>query len=433
MTFRYNHIFSPRVFSNISLVFSDYQNKLNFKEQLNQLSWKTGIKDYTFKTDFSVFVNSANKIEFGSNSVLHYFTPGESNTEYLQNINRSQAIESTVYVLNDINLWRILGINYGLRLTAFQNIGSATWYEFDDNYMPIKENINEAGIYNTYINIEPRITVKYFATPKLTFKTSYARTSQYVQLLQNNSYGYTSLETWIPASPNIAPQLADIISLGLDVVTSQGFSFSATSYYKKLTNQIDYIDHARLIGIRNIDTQIRIGEGEAYGIALIASKTSGKITGSIGYNYSRIVKEIKGINNSKKFPASYDMPHDARITLSYNFSKRFSISGFWIYSTGRAYTLPSGYFVHDGFYVPLYSDRNAERLPDYHRLDVAFNIEPKDNKRFKSYWKFGIYNIYARQNPLGYNFEYNADMQQLRIYQYNFLTIMPNISYSFKF
>lgn len=432
-TFRYNHIFSPRIFSNISVIYSDYQNQLNFNELNQNISWTTAIKDYTFKTNFSFFVNSNNKIEFGANTVFHNFSPGTSNNDILQNINPCQALENTAYLLNDINLFNKIGINYGLRFTVFQNIGNATWYDYDENFHPIKENKNKKGIYNTYKNLQPRISLNYFITGKLTLKSAYSRTVQYVQLLQNNAYAYTSLETWIPASPNILPQTADITSLGLEFLHTNNYKFSFNSYYKIFNNQIDYIDHARLIGTQYIETQIRTGKASAYGFEINLQKISGKLTGNISYNYSRIIRNITGINNNKPYPATYDMPHDARISITYNFSKRISASAYWIYTTGRAYTMPAGYFEHEGFYVPLYSDRNAERMPDYHRMDFAVNINPKENKKFKSYWKIGIYNIYARQNPLGYNFEYNAHDSSLHVYQFNFITIMPSISYSFKF
>ncbi len=299
--------------------------------------------------------------------------------------------------------------------------------------MPIKENTNTKGIYNTYKNLQPRISLKYYITELLTVKSAYSRTVQYVQLLQNNAYSYTSLETWIPSSPNILPQTADIISLGSEFSKIDKYRFSLNLYHKTFKNQIDYIDHARLIGTKYIETQIRTGKAKAYGIEINLQKTSGKFTGNISYNYSRVIRDITGINNDNPYPATYDMPHDARISVNYDFSKRLSVSAFWIYSTGRAYTMPSGYFEHERFYVPLYSDRNGERMPDYHRMDIAVNINPKENKRFKSFWKIGIYNIYGRQNPLGYNFEYDVDSKDLRIYQFNFITIIPSISYSFKF
>ncbi len=433
LTFRYNHIFSPRIFSNISLIYSNYQNQLDFPELNQNISWTTAIKDYTLKTDFSFFISSNNKIQFGTNTVFHNFTPGQSNTELLQSISQSQALENAIYLLNDITLSDKIGINYGLRFSVFQNIGKATWYYYDKNFNPVKENRNENGIYNTYQNLQPRISINYFITKNLTLKSAYSRTIQYVQLLQNNAYAYTSLETWVPASPNILPQTADIISLGLEFVKSSKYQISFNSYYKKFNNQIDYIDHARLIGTQYIETQIRTGKANAYGLEIILQKTSGKLTGYISYNYSRIIKEIHGINNNKPYPATYDMPNDARILITYNFTKRISASAYWIYTTGRAFTMPSGYFEYEGLYVPLYSDRNAERMPDYHRLDITVNINPKKNKKFKSYWKIGIYNVYARQNPLGYNFEYDAFVNSLHIYQYNFITIMPSISYSFKF
>lgn len=432
-TLRFNHIFTPRIFSNISLIYSDYQNQLSFKDFKQDISWKTAIEDYTLKSDFSFYVNSNNIIEFGTNSIFHNFTPGEANNTLMQSINQSQAIENAVYLLNDIKIFDKIGINYGLRFTVFQSIGNAIWYDYNENHYPVKENINETGIYNTFKNFQPRISINYFITDKLTLKSAYSRTVQYVQLLQNNAYAYTSLETWIPASPNILPQTADIFSLGFEFINTKKYNLSFDFYYKIFNNQIDYIDHARLIGTQYIESQIRTGEATAYGLEINLQKTTGKFTGNINYNYSRIIKNIIGINNNKPYPAAYDIPHDVRISLNYDFSKRISISTFWIYTSGRAYTMPSGYFEYEGFFVPVYSDRNAERMPDYHRLDFSLNINPKENKKYKSYWKFGIYNIYARQNPLGYNFEYDADSNNLRIYQFNFISIMPSISYSFKF
>jgi len=432
-TLRFNHIFSPRLFSNISLIFSDYQNTLQFTEQKYKINWTTGIRDYTLKTGFTFAASPKNKLEAGTMTIFHNFTPGQSDVSFLQSIPQSQALENAVYILNDLTFGEKFGINYGLRFSVFQNVGKAEWYDYDENYRPIRLHTNQTGVYNTYKALEPRISLNFYATQQLTVKAAYSRTIQYISLLQNNAYGYTSLETWIPASPNIKPLKADIASAGLEYEFSKHLKLFVNTYYKLIQNQIDYIDHARIVGVKYIETQIRAGQAKAYGTEITLQKTAGKLTATVSYNYSRVILDIPGINNNKPYPANYDIPNDIRILLSYSFNKRIKANLYWIYTTGRPFTMPAGYFVNQGYYVPLYSDRNGERMPDYHRLDVSVTIDPKPGKKLKSYWKLGVYNLYARQNPLGYYFEYIPEENSLRVYQYSFITIMPIISYGFKF
>lgn len=181
-----------------------------------------------------------------------------------------------------------------------------------------------------------------------------------------------------------------------------------------------------------IEKEIRIGDGKAYGIESILEKQAGRLTGSVSYTWSRSLKKIYGINDAEWYSTIYDIPHDARLNLRYKTKSRWEFSAFWVYSTGRPYTKPSGYLLYGDESVSIYNSRNSDRYPEYHRLDITAIFHPKpQEKRFERTLIFGIYNLYARQNPLGYQFQVINGLGPT-VLQFNFIRIFPNISYVFK-
>ncbi|HAN78456.1 MAG TPA: hypothetical protein DCQ31_12165, partial [Bacteroidales bacterium] len=185
-----------------------------------------------------------------------------------------------------------------------------------------------------------------------------------------------------------------------------------------------------------IGTIVRTGENKAYGIEADIAKNGKKISGSLSYSYSRVISEILGINDGKPYPALWDMPHDLRINLSWQIKKRFSVSANWVYNTGKPITFPVGFYLHDRTPIPIYPDRNSQRVPDYHRLDVGLKLDFKPNKLFsKSSFTFGIYNAYLQKNVLSYRYSdypwQNDGKTYVGVENSVFLFAVPSLSFKF--
>lgn len=432
-TLRWNRSLGSKLFMNTSLIISDYQNYLEFKDDERNYKWLTGLRDMNLKLDLVYYIRPGNVIRVGAGTIYHKFIPGES-VDSMQSLSRLQAFEHAIYILNDIELFDWLGLNYGVRLSAFQNHGKATWFDYNEQHQPVNINTNQKGVYKTYINPEPRVSVNIKFSPNYSLKLAYAHNAQYMQVLQNNALSYTSLETWFPANTNIKPIIVDAVSVGWFQSLTEKYSFSVELYYKKYKNQIDYIDHARLVNNPYIEGEIRSGIANIYGVELNFEKEIGRFTGAMNYTYGRVLRKIDGINNGEEYSSPYDIPHDFRIRLSYQISKSWAFNSAWMYMSGRPVTLPVGFYMYQEQAVPIYTDRNASRFPDYHRLDISFNYEPaKKNRKVNWTMNFGVFNLYAKKNPLGYSFDLDYSTGKIKVYQYTLFTILPNFSIKVKF
>lgn len=426
---RWNHIFSPKLFANLSVVYSDYDNDREYTEPGKNYHWLTGVKDITGKFKFSWFLNANNEVKYGVISTYHQFIPGENHLA-TSSLPRVNALESAVYISHNIKLTLWLGLNYGFRATLFQNMQEGQWYEYE-NYVPTELMQNERGVYSTYSAFEPRITVNLKPGENSVFKLGYAKTTQFSQVIQNTAFSYSALQTWLPAGPNFKPLYANIFSAAY-YGGKGSMSYSIEGYYKNINNVIDYVDHAQLINNPFIETQVRVGDGMAYGVTAELKRETEKLKLSIAYTYSRVFNKIPGINNGESYSALQDIPNDLRISVYYKPIKRLGISGYWTFHTGYATTFPTGYVNSNELNpIPIYGARNDSRMPNYHRLDLAVNLLPKHNhKRWASTWSAGVYNAYGRLNPMGIEFNKNA-LPNARTYTlYRFV---PYISYNFKF
>ncbi|MBR5959013.1 MAG: TonB-dependent receptor [Salinivirgaceae bacterium] len=256
-----------------------------------------------------------------------------------------------------------------------------------------------------------------------------------MQVLQNSTLSYSSLETWFPANANIKPVLVDVVSAGWFQNIGSQYSLSAELYYKWYTNQIDYVDHARLLNNPYIEGEVRTGTARAYGLELNARKTQGRLTGGISYTYSRSLRTIDDINDGREYSSLYDIPHDLKINANYKLTANWSASAVWIYTSGRPTTLPVGFYQTEDSYtemaVPIYSERNSSRFPAYHRLDLSVGYEPEKQGRVVWSANFGLYNVYGRKNPLGYRFD--TDHGQVRVMQTTLFRLLPNFAVKARF
>jgi hypothetical protein len=437
-TFRWNHLFNSKLFFNLSLIYSNYKNQLdiNADSAKGTYRWQTGIKDVTMKGDFIFYKKPGNELKFGFSGIMHLFIPGEViGKDTSGNIPRATAAEYAVYLSDRISLGDRFDLLAGLRASMFQNIATDKLFILNSSFENVNNESNLNGVYKTYGGLEPRLLFQYKINADDKLQMVYNRTYQYLQLVQNDELAYSSLETWIPASPNIKPQQADMFSLNYLKIL-QPFNFSVSAYYKKFLNQLDLIDHAQIILNPIIESQLRPGTSEAYGTEFVISKNKGKFNGTLSYTWSRVFRQIDYINNGIQYPADYDIPNDLKATISYNITERLSVTSFFTYTSGRPVTLPVGYYTQDGIKVPIFEGRNLSRFPDYHRLDINFELKPQQlnlkRNHFTGTLDFGVYNLYGQKNPLFYNISQNATIDNLG-YAQAFSGIEPTISYTFKF
>jgi len=411
---RWNHLFSKKLFSNFTIISSKFDYELGVPEgSANSFSWIAGLNDYGVKADLNYYLNTNNTIRFGASSIFHNFIPGAARgmgdeaifTEYI--VENNNALESGIYVSNEQKIGSRLTLKYGLRFSYFENVGDATIYNYDENYEPGDSTVYGKGkFFSPYYGLEPRIGATYILNEVSSIKASYARTRQYVHLAQNSTAG-TPLDIWIPSTPNVKPQIADQYAIGyFRNFKENRIEGSVEAYYKNIQNAIDFKDHAELLLNQYFEGELRFGKAWAYGMEFLARYNLNKFSGWVSYTLSKTERQIVGINDNKKYPATYDRPHDVSIVINYNTSKRISIGATWVYSTGSAVTFPVGKGSIGNLNFPIYSDRNDYRMPDYHRLDISASLfsKEKPGRKWSTEWNLSVYNAYNRKNPWVINF-----------------------------
>lgn len=441
-TARWNHIYNDRLFSNVTLIYSDYDYSLGSTDEVAGFTWDSNIEDISGKVDFSYFLNSKNSLKFGAQVTDHEFEPGkiegvgESVFGGLDLDNRS-ALEGAVYVSNEQKITPNLTALYGLRYSVFANTGGSNVYSYDEDFQVMDTTFIKKGeIYNQFGNLEPRLGLRLKLGENNSLKASYNRMAQYIHLA-SNGISSSPLDIWFPSSSNVKPQLADQVAFGyFHNFQDDAYETSVEVYYKDIQNAIDFEDHAQLLLNQFIEGELRFGEARAYGAEFLIKKNTGKLTGWIGYTLSKSERRIDEINDGEWYNATWDKTHDASVVLSYELNPRISLSANWVYATGRAVTFPTGKYEYNGWTVPVYSDRNAERMPAFHRGDLGFTLKNKEKEGRKFFWDMNvsIYNVYNRKNAYSINFRDDPDRPGEQIAEKTYIfPILPSVTYNFKF
>jgi len=439
-TVRWNHLFSDRFFSNTTLVFSDYDYKFEIGEDDATIGLKSVIRDYNVKQDFTFFPNNKNQIKFGVNAIHHDVQPGtleagENSGFATEEARNDLGIEGAIYLQNEQKITDKLTVNYGLRYSLFQRIGEGSEFEYDEFGNEISETKFAAGERMTYYGgLEPRLAANYILDNKSSLKLGYNRNFQYLHLLTNTTSS-SPTDVWIMSSNNVAPQSADQVSLGyFRNLKDNLFETSVEVYYKKMDNVIEYRNGANFIINEQTDSDLVYGEGESYGAEFSIRKTRGKLTGWLGYTISKTTRQFDDINNGEKYSARQDRTHDISLALMYKLNEKLTLSGNFVYYTGDATTFPSGKYAVNGTLVPLYTERNGYRMPDYHRLDLGLTWYTKKTDKFESNWNFSLYNAYGRENAYTVSFQQNEENpQQAEAVQLSLFKWVPSVTYNFKF
>jgi hypothetical protein len=461
LNFRWNHLYSDKLFSNLSLIYSDYYYglALNFVE----FDWKSGIKNFNLKYDFKHYITSNFKLEYGLNSLYLTFNPGEIKpTTETSGINpydliKKYAFENAIYIDAEHELSQRFAVSYGLRLSTFHRLGQKELNSYENDHavnfneeLQIYEKAEAIGInrydrsdvIESFMNLEPRLAMAYQLNENTSIKASYNRMSQYLHLLSNTS-SPTPLDVWAPSGKYIKPQLLDQIALGyFKTFKNNKYSLEVETFYKDIKNRIDYIDGANLIANDAIEQVILNGKARAYGLEVLLRKNEGRLKGWIAYTLSKSEQQTPGrtaletgINNSQWYNTPYDKTHDISITSSYDLDDKWSFSSNFIFQTGQPTTFPNGQYQYNGITIPNYEPRNSSRLTSYHRLDLSVNYNPNPNstKRWKGQWVFGVYNVYGRKNAASITFRENSDTGANEANRLALFGIIPSVSYNFKF
>ncbi|TNE78490.1 MAG: TonB-dependent receptor [Bacteroidetes bacterium] len=455
-TVRWNHIFNTKWFSNTSLIYSRYNYNIDFNISKNlNFSRINYIDDLSLKQDYTYYHSPKSTVKFGFWSTFHTFLPGKIEpitTESLiqgGELPKKRALSQAYYGSHEYKFSSRFQVEYGVRLSVFSNIGGREFvyangqknYFQDGSIRPsdiIDTNFYQNGeFYNTTMGVEPRLNLTYQLNSESSIKGSYNRMYQYLHLIQNIAAS-TGQEFWTPSTPYIKPQLADQVAVGyFRNFMKNTLEFSAEVYYKYMQNTVELIDNADINFNEAVESQLVAGQGRAYGLELFLRKSKGRTTGWIAYTIAKSDRKADNINRNEWYPFRFDRRHYATVVLSHDLNKRVNFSGSFIFATGDAYTAPVGQYQLNGVTVPLYSDRNALRIPAYHRMDVSMTLygKKKEGKRWlkESSWVFSIYNVYGRKNYYTLNFRTDENTGENAAYKTYLFRMVPSVTYNFKF
>ncbi len=467
--FRWNHLFSDKLFSNLSLIYSDYFYGLEL--DFVGFEWDSGIQNFNLKYDLKHYINDKFQVNYGLNNIYYVFNPGkikpnrEDSGIVEEQLTKKYANETAAYVDVEQKLTEKLSVNYGLRVSLFNRLGQDELFVYQNDqpvvFDPFQLVYQEATPIDTispgrgqnlstFANLEPRVSVAYAMNDDNSIKASYTRLAQYLHLLSNTS-SPTPLDVWTPSGPFVEPQLLNQYAVGYFRNIKNGkYTLELEGFYKDIENRIDYIDGADLIANDAIEQVILNGEARAYGLELLFRKNEGRFQGWLAYTLSRSEQRTPGriatldngrsnmetgINFGEWYSTPFDKTHDIALYGSYDLNERWNFNANFVFQTGQPTNYPIGQFEFQGLVVPFFGLRNQTRLPDYHRLDLSatFKSKRKREQTFQSEWVFSIYNAYNRRNAASINFRQNQDTGRNEAIRTSIFGIIPAITYNFKF
>jgi len=460
-TIRWNHLYNDRLFSNVTLVYSNYDYKLQFgKDNRNNFSWKSSISNFIFRPQFTYFINSKNELNFGADAIYYTFTPadavGVTNGKAVDvSLDKKYNLETALHIGNKQTLNDVLSVDYGIRFSNFQYFGPGSAYTYNDTVPGLRRTPTGEIKYKkgqsiaNYSNWEPRFSFKIQSSETSSIKGSYNRMVQYLHLISNTTAS-NPLDVWTPTSNNIKPEIGDQFTLGYfkDVGSQHQYEVSVEGYLRYTKNQIDYIDGADLLINRYLEGDLLSGKGRAYGVETYLQKKTGKITGWVSYTLGRTELKVDGINNNEWYKARYNQTHNLKVVAFYDINARWSVSTNFVFSSGTPTTFPTSRYVQQGIVVPYNANnaRNNVTIPSYHRLDISFKLEGRKvskkgvARKNTDNWVFSVYNVYARKNPFSIYFSQedvrttSGETIKTHATKLSIIgTLIPSISYNFKF
>ncbi|GAA4023579.1 TonB-dependent receptor [Flavobacterium cheonhonense] len=461
INFRWNHLYSDKLFSNLSMIYSDYYYGLRL--DFVGFNWDSGIKNYNIKYDFKHYITDKFKLNYGLQSHYYDFNPGkieptgEDSGINPEQLDKKYAMENAIYADAEHQISNKISLSYGLRFSNFLRLGQQTMNTYTNDQpvifnpdFQIYQNAEPIGTVSygknktiaKFDNLEPRFAVSYVINEEQSVKASYNRMTQYLHLI-SNTQSPTPLDVWAPSDRYLKPQLLDQVAIGyFRNFKDDLYSLEVESFFKKIKNRVDYIDGANLIANEAIEQVILNGKARAYGLEVLFRKNSGRFKGWVSYTLSRTEQQVAGrtpeetgINNGNWYKTGFDKLHNLAVVANYKLNEKWRFSANLIAQTGQPVTFPNGQYQYEGITVPVFSGRNEENLPTYHRLDVSATLTPTKNKgrKWQAEWVFGIYNLYNRQNAASITFRQNQETGSNEALRLSIFGIVPSATYNIKF
>jgi len=443
-TLRWNHLFSSKLFSNTSLIYNDYNFALDVDNDNFKVQFYSGIKDINLKTDLAYYPGLLLKFNFGAEYIYHTFIPSTARASTADgisintdNIKHKYAHEAAIYVSNDYDVTEWLKISSGLRFSSFTIVPPYSVLLKNDLGQVVDTQFYKGGDGNkTYTGLEPRLSLRILLSKQSSIKAAFNYNNQYIHLV-SNSTSTLPTDVWVPSSVMTEPQKGYQLSAGyFQNFAKDVYETSVEVYYKKMYNQIEFRDgYIEELG-RELEWDFVYGEGESYGVELFLNKKLGKLTGWIGYTWSKTTRHFETLI-TKHFPAKFDRTHDLSVVAMYELNKQISFGATFIYGTGLATTLPIRRYVIENTLVNEYMPRNSFRIEPYHRLDISATIKSKKDRKIDSEWVFSVYNVYNHKNVYFLYIDTEGDplagTLNVQAKKVSLFPIIPSISWNFKF
>lgn len=461
LNLRWNHLFNDKLFSNTSLIYSDYYYGLTL--DFVGFNWNSGIKNYNFKYDLRHYLSDKTKLQYGLNSIYYQFNPGvispidETSSINFRRLDQKYAFENAVYFDIEQQLSPKLNASVGMRFSTFHRLGSQAINLYENNQAVVfnqdlgiyekatpigQKNYKSGEVINSYNNFEPRAALAYTIDDDKSIKASFNRMTQYLHLISNTA-SPTPLDIWSPSGDFFEPMLSDQVAVGYFTnLMNKKYSLEVETYYKTIKNKVDFIDGAELIANNAIEQVVLNGEGRAYGLEVYFKKNEGKLQGWISYTLARSEQRIPGrnasepgINNGNWYVTGYDKLHNLSTTATYKLSDKWTFGGVFTFQSGQPITYPVGQFNYLGFSAPVFGERNAFRRPTFHHLDVSATLTPRKNanRKWQGEWVFSVYNLYNRKNAANITFRQNDETLRNEAVRLSIFGIIPSVTYNFKF
>ena len=426
------HHFNGDSNSQTTLFYSNYTTDNGVDFVGFNLWYKGHIRQGSLRQDFNLALGR-HQLKAGFQTSLFSVKSAEWQIVSKYEKEERRAWENAVWLNDTFEFSEQLTASLGLRLSTFSPLGGSLYYDIaPDGTIDWYYNYGKNEIVKTHVTLEPRASISYQPTHETSIKLGYARTSQNLHALRNQSTT-TPFDRYAISSNIIKPEIADQVSAGFYLMTpDQNYDFSAEAYYRKTDNVIDYRDGKSFGSEIELERLVLPGEGKSYGVELCARKNMGKLTGWLAYTLAWSKTRIKGINGGNWYDANNDRRHDINIVAMYRLSDRWTFNAAWVFNSGQAFTAPSAKYQMIDNWIYYYSERNGYRAPDYHRLDISA-VWTKKRSWCTQQWVFGIYNLYNRYNPYLINFEDSENGARTRAVQYSLFGIVPSVAFNIKF
>ena len=441
---RWNHVYGHKLTSDVTLYNSIYRNTLSGDMSEALFDYIQSIRETGLKAGWTWYVNPRNTIQAGLGMAYYSIAPGEckprGGTTVVNNVvmPSTYAAQPSAYIQNEQKIWN-LTVRYGLRFSSFTTLGGTTQRYFDPvtHKLTSVTDIPKGERIKTYNGLEPRISASLPLGKDWSVKGAYSRSYQYLQQARISITG-SPIDTWFTASPNTKPQLSDQFSLGINALfADEALEASVEGFHKSGKNVIDFVENPGIV-LDNVDREglLRSGSSTSYGIETMLKYEFDKWNGWISYTWSRALYDIPELNGGKEYRSPLNHEHAVSFVLTYDFNKRLSASTEWVFYSGSPTTYPIGRYTHMGSWVPVYSERNNDRLPDYHRLDLSLTYRTAgraEGKRWSGEWNLSFYNAYSRHNAWSIAFNYDRLDNTAKAIKVYLFTVIPSVSYNIKF